>query len=131
MMREKFDLNQKEEVQRKILFILLVSIFLIVIKGIYNQSNNINQDKVLTPAFLIASFSFCIIYSFNAFTTGNLVRNWSSYRIYNAIYNFLKNKKRMGDKEALRTTTKVFGFFTLGLAIVCIIVGIYELNNGF
>jgi ABC-type multidrug transport system permease subunit len=93
MTRKKFKLNTKEQVQRKILNIIIVFIVLIIIKGIYNQSNNIDQDNILFPFFLILSIIFCAIYSFNAFTSGNIVRNWSSIRIFTTIYNYLIGKR--------------------------------------
>jgi len=114
----------------KLVYILLVFIFLILVKGIFNQLNNINQDKVLAPVFLILCFIFCIIYSANAFTTGNLVRNWSSPLIFRSIFNKIKKRKVISDEMAVRKTTIYFGYFTLNLALICIIVLIYYLYDG-
>ena len=130
MTRKKFKLNNKEKVQRKILNIIIVFIVLIIIKGIYNQSNNIDQDNILFPFFLILSIIFCAIYSFNAFTSGNIVRNWSSIRIFTTIYNYLKGKRNFSDEKAIKISTNFFGIFTLTLIIICIAVGIYSLYTG-
>src|SRR5665647_3110811 len=120
-MREKFELNAKEKTQRKILIVLIICIVLIIAQGIFNQSNNINQDAILYPAFLSLSVIFCTIYSINAFTSGNLVKNWSSPLIFTSIFNQIRSKNLMSDEKAAKITTKIFGFFTLILAVICII----------
>ncbi len=129
-MRKKFTLDIKEQLQRKVLNVLIVFIILVIVKGIFNQSNNINQDDILAPLFLGLTVVFCAIYSFNAFTSGNIVRNWSSLQIFSGIQNQLKNKTLMSDEKATRITIKIFGAFTVILALVCIIIAIHSFYTG-
>ena len=70
------------------------------------------------------------MYSFNAFTSGNIVKNWSSLLIFSAIFNRIKNKSLMPDEKAIKITTKIFGVFTLILAVVCIVIGIHSFYTG-
>lgn len=128
-MIKKSEPTLSEKKISKLVYILLVFIFLILIKGVFNQLNNINQDKVLAPVFLILCFIFCVIYSANAFTTGNLVRNWSSPLIFRSIFNKIKKRKIISDEIAIKKTTFYFGYFTLNLALICIIALIYYLYN--
>lgn len=120
-MREKFKLSSIEKIEQDILRVILVLDFTVIAKGIYNQSNNIDQDRILFPAFLTLSILFCLIYTINSFTTGNLVKNWASTEIYTFIFNFIKNKKTISDENAQRLTTKIFGYFTLAIAVVIIL----------
>lgn len=68
-MPEKFKLSAIEKIEEDILRIILVSDFTVIGKGMYNQSNNIDQDNILFPAFLILSILFCLIYTINSLTT--------------------------------------------------------------
>lgn len=129
-MIKKTEPSLSEKKLSKIVYVLLVFIFLILAKGLFNQHNNINQDKVLAPVFLILCIIFCIIYSANAFTTGNLVRNWSSPLIFMKIFNRIKKRNIMSDENAIKKTTFYFGYFTMNLALICIIVLIYYLYDG-
>jgi hypothetical protein len=129
-MIKKTEPSLSEKKLSKIVYILLVFIFLILAKGMFNQYNNINQDKVLAPVFLILCIIFCVIYSANAFTTGNLVRNWSSPLIFMKIFNRIKKRNIISDEKAIKKTTFCFGYFTMNLALICIIVLIYYLYNG-
>ena len=129
-MIKKTEPSLSEKKLSKIVYILLVFIFLILAKGMFNQHNNINQDKVLAPVFLILCIIFCVIYSANAFTTGNLVRNWSSPLIFMKIFNRIKKRNIISDEKAIKKTTFYFGYFTMNLALICIIVLIYYLYNG-
>lgn len=120
-MREKFKLRPIEKIEQDILRVILILDFTVIAKGIYNQSNNIDQDNILFPAFLILSILFCLIYTINSFTAGNLVKNWASTEIYTFIFNFIKNKKTITDENAQRLTTRIFGFFTLAIAVGMIV----------
>ena len=95
----------------------------------YNESNNINKNNILAPNFLIISFIFCIVYGVNAFTTGNVVKNWVNYQIFDIVFNFVKSRKMISDDKAMVVTTKIFGAFILGLGFLLFIMGfIYYLN---
>ena len=123
-MREKTGLNSKEKVLIEILRILLIFIAAILIKGMYNQSNHIDEDYFLVPAFCTLSEIFCLIYTFNAFTTGNLVRRWASTPIFTPLFHFIKSKNQLTDNKALNLTTKAFGIFTFIVFVIIIITEI-------
>ncbi len=123
-MRKKNKLNSIEKTEQEILRVLLVFIFSIGFKGMYNESNNINQNHTLIPLFIIVSFLFCIIYGLNAFATGNIVKNWVNDQIFNALVNFFKIRRAASDDKAITLTTKVFGIFMLCIAASLLIAGI-------
>ena len=128
-MRKKSQLYSREIIWQDILRVLLLLIILIVLKGMYNESNNINQNNILVPNFLIIAFIFCIVYGVNAFTTGNVVKNWVNYQIFDIVFNFVKSRKMISDDKAMVVTTKIFGAFILGLGFLLFIMGfIYYLN---
>ena len=128
-MRKKSQLYSREIIWQDILRVLLLLIILIVLKGMYNESNNINQNNILAPNFLIIAFIFCIVYGVNAFTTGNVVKNWVNYQIFDIVFNFVKSRKMISDDKAMVVTTKIFGAFILGLGFLLFIMGfIYYLN---
>ena len=128
-MRKKSQLYSREIIGQDILRVLLLLIILIVLKGMYNESNNINQNNILFPNFLIIAFIFCIVYGVNAFTTGNVVKNWVNYQIFDIVFNFVKSRKMISDDKAMVVTTKIFGAFILGLGFLLFIMGfIYYLN---
>ena len=117
-MRKKSQLYSREIIWQDILRVLLLLIILIVLKGMYNESNNINQNNILVPNFLIIAFIFCIVYGVNAFTTGNVVKNWVNYQIFDIVFNFVKSRKMISDDKAMVVTTKIFGAFILGLGFL-------------
>lgn len=123
-MREMFELNSKEKTLQEILRGLLILIFSLIAKGMYNDYNRLDENYILVPAYLIFSEIFCIIYIVNAFTNGNLVRKWASTPIFNAIFFFIKRNSIMTDDKALKLTTKIFGVFILIIAILLFIAGI-------
>lgn len=123
--RDFFPLNRREKVLREILRSLLIIIISTIIMGIINQNHKINQDYILVPIFATASEFFCIIYAYNAFTTGNLVRRWANDSVLISIYNFIQSKIHTTDKKTLKLTTYIFGIFTLIILSVAIL---FELN---
>ncbi len=120
-MINKFELNKVEKVERIFLRINGIAIAAIVIKGIYNQENNIDQDYVLYPAILILCTTFCSVYTVNAFISGNLVGNWGNQAIFTSIFNLVKSKSLITDEKATKITIKVSGFFTLSIACFCLV----------
>ena len=128
-MREKNKLNSREKIEQDILRVLIVLICSITIKGMYNESNNIDQNYILVPNFLIVSFLFCLIYGINAFTTGNVVQNWVNTRVFDALFIFIKTKKVISDDKAITLTTKLFGVVILIFAVILIISGIIYYNK--
>jgi hypothetical protein len=124
-MQEKIKLKGKEKLLQDILRVVLFSDFAVILKGMYNQSKNIDQDNILVPSFLILSIFFCSIYGINAFTSGNLVNNWASTNIFNHIYNFFTYKLGFSSSKAQNYTIRIFGSFTLLIAlglIMCIYI---------
>lgn len=128
-MIKKNEENINEKKLGYILCMLFLFIVIILLKGIFNEQNKINQDNILVPSLLISCFTFCILYSFNAFTSGNLVRNWSSALIYKIIFNRIKKKNVLPDKYAHKKTIYYFGYFSLALALISIMYFIYFLNT--
>jgi hypothetical protein len=102
-MQEKIKLKGKEKLLQDILRVVLFSDFAVILKGMYNQSKNIDQDNILVPSFLILSIFFCSIYGINAFTSGNLVNNWADVSA-SQLDAFLK----LSEKEKLNYTNKGF-----------------------
>ena len=123
-MRKKNKLNSIEKREQEILRVLLVFIFSIGFKGMYNESNNIDQNYILIPIFITVSFLFCLIYGVNAFSTGNIVKNWVNYQIFDSLANFIKIRKKVSDDKAITLTTKAFGIFMLSIAAFLLVAGI-------
>ena len=123
-MRKKNKLNSRELILQDILRVLLLLVILIVLKGMYNESNSINQNEILIPNFLIIAFLFCLIYGIDAFTTGNVVQRWVNNQIFESVFNLVKSKKIISDEKAEVFTTKIFGTFILGFALLLIAIGI-------
>lgn len=115
--REEYKLNSKEQVKQTILRILLFMSFVVVAKGIYNENKNINQDFLLWPIFSISSGFFCLIYSINAFTTGNLVRRWVNDTIFNYFIFSIQKRKLMTEKKAIDLATKILGIIILFISV--------------
>lgn len=130
-MRQKFELNKVEQKMRKTLLLIMIAVTLLVVKGILNDSNDINQNNILAPSVLLLCIIFCTIYTINAFTTGNLVKNWSHPFIFELIIKFIKKSKSIEDKNAINVTTKIFGLFTfiLGLLFLTIFTYCFSTNN--
>lgn len=130
-MRQKFELNKIEVKMRKVLLLIMITITLLVVKGILNDSNAVNQNIILAPTVLFLCIIFCTIYTLNAFTSGNLVRNWAHPLIFDFIFNQIKDKQLINIINATKTTTKIFGVFTLILGIFFVSILTYCLytNN--
>jgi hypothetical protein len=133
-MQQKHALNSIEIKEQEILRGLLVLLLATILKGLYNEAKNIDQNYVLVPALLIICILFCVIYGINAFTTGNLVNNWANTQLYNVIFNYFTNKRGLPEDRAMRFTIRMFGVFTFSLAIVCSILlflfNIKKINPG-
>jgi uncharacterized membrane protein len=130
-MEKRVQLSRNEKRQQTILLIIFIGVILVIVKGILNQSNHIDQDHILFPIFLIQSCIFCIVYSVNAFTTGNLVRKWGSHALFNFISDQVKNNKQsITDERAEKITAKIFGVFTGILAALAIATFIQSLHTG-
>lgn len=129
-MQKQNELNRKEKTQREIIKILIFLIVVIVIKGIYNQSNGIDQDYILFPAFLGISSIFCFIYTFNAFKSGNIVKNWANTKIFTFLFNHFKKNKLISDDIANKKAIKIFGLFIFVLGLISLIVGFFWFYTG-
>jgi len=120
-MQEKIKLKGNEKILQDILRIILFTDFAVILKGMYNQRNNIDQDYILGPSFLILSILVCCIYGINAFTAGNLVNNWANTDIFNLLYAFFNNKLGYSRLKAKNYTIRIFGYFillvTLGIIV--------------
>jgi len=116
-MNRDIKLNSNEKKEQIILRSFLLFIAVIIFKGIYNQNCGIDQDYILWPLFLTVAGLFCLIYSINAFTTGNLVKRWASDYIFKFLFTLLKRNKLRTDDEASKLTTRLFGIFTLIISI--------------
>jgi len=114
-------LNSREKKDQTVLRILLILIAIVIAKGIYNDSHHINQDYILMPLVLNLSALFCIIYSINAFTTGNIVYKWAATSIFSYIFLQVKRRTTKTDDEAIKFTIRLFGFFVLFLAAIAFI----------
>jgi hypothetical protein len=121
-MQQKRALNSIEIKEQEILRGLLVLLLATILKGLYNEAKNIDQNYVLVPALFIICILFCIIYGINAFTTGNLVNNWSNTQLFNVIFNYFRNKRELPADKAMRYTTRMFGVFTFSLAAICTVL---------
>jgi len=119
--REMFPLNRNEKILREVLRIILFVIFSAIIKGCFNQSNNIDEDNILVPIVSTASELFCMFYIANAFTSGNLVRRWANDSVFASVFNFIQTKKNTTDEKALKLTTKAFGIFAMFLLGITIL----------
>ena len=113
--REFFPLTSNEKILREILRSLGIIIFSVILKGMFNQHNSIDQDHILVPIVCTAIELYCILYVINAFTTGNLVRRWASDAVLTSVYNFIQTKKQTSDEKTLELTTKTFGIFMIAL----------------
>ena len=130
-MTEKFKLNNIEQKMRKALLLIMITITMLVVKGILNDSNNANQNNILAPSVLLLCIIFCVIYTINAFTSGNLVKNWSHPLVFIFILDQIKNKKSFDNNKAISVTTKIFGIFTfiLGVFFLSIFAYCLYINN--
>ena len=108
--------------------IIIFSDISVILKGMYNQSNNIDQDYILIPIFLILSILFFSIYSINAFTSGNVVNNWANTNIFNYIYMYLAHNIGYSSVKARAYSIKAFGVFTFLIALGLIIYGYLNYN---
>ena len=111
--REMFPLTFNEKILRKVLRSLILIIFSIIFQGILNQNRGIDQDYILVGLFSSVAEIFCILYTINAFTTGNLVRRWANDAIRTEVFNFIQNKKQTSDEKTLELTTKTLGIFMI------------------
>lgn len=123
--REFYPLNNKEKIIREILRILLVIIFSIIIKGIYNESNRINEDHILVPICSTAGEVFFILYVINAFSSGNLVRRWVNDSVLTYIFNLIQTIRKTNDEMTMKLSTRLLGIFGF---IILIIIILWELN---
>jgi hypothetical protein len=120
-MQEKIKLKGNEKILQDILRVILFTDFAVILKGMYNQSKNIDQDYILGPSCLILSISVCSIYGINAFTSGNLVNNWANTDIFNYLYTFFTYKLGYSSLKAKNYTIRTFGSFILLIALGIII----------
>jgi len=109
--REAFPLTRNEKIVREILRFLLLIIACVIVKGMLNQNQNVNEDDLLVPICATAIQIFLVLYIFNAFTTGNLVRRWANDSIRIAVFNFIKENLKTDDAKATKFTTYFFGVF--------------------
>ena len=124
----KYRLTKAEEIQRKVLACCGLCLPLIIFAGSATSSAHLDKNYIIQPVllFLLLFFTiiFCCIYSFNAFTTKNIVRNWAHPRIFTFVLD-LFNSSKITYEKAERITVFIFGFFTLAIAIGCLILCIY------
>ena len=118
--REMFPLTFNEKILRKVLRSLILIIFSIIFQGILNQNRGIDQDYILVGLFSSVAEIFCILYTINAFTTGNLVRRWANDAIRTEVFNFIQNKKQTSDEKTLELTTKAFGVQIIAVLVFVI-----------
>jgi hypothetical protein len=123
--REFYPLNSKEKITREILRALLLIIFYVILKGIFNENHQISQDDILVPICATAGEIFFVLYVANAFTSGNLVRRWVNDAVLVYIFNFIQTTWKMSDEKTMKLSTQVMGVF--GLIILLIII-LWELN---
>lgn len=127
----KVDLTHSEKIQEKLILISAFTIILIFIKEIiFEGNNNDKQAKFFLLSVLLMGSVLCLIYTFNAFTTGNIVKKWSNHYLFDSINLKFKKKFRISDKKSTELTIKLFGTFTLILSIYWIILIIYKLQIG-
>ena len=112
-MKEIFKLSYIEKIAQKTLLILLLILAVVMIKGIYNQDNKIDQNFILVPCAYVIGILFLIIYSINGFTSGNIVRNWIICNkltgpIFHSILTIIKSRNKMTPDNAIILTTKIF-----------------------
>lgn len=123
--RELFPLNRYEKILREIFRILLIIIFLTIAIGCFDQSNNIDDNKILVPIVSTAGEIFCILYIINAFTSGNLVRRWANDNLLLSIYNFMQKRGNYSYKRSMALTTKTLGY---SMIILLFIVISFQIN---
>ena len=70
-MKEYFELNRKEKRQEWLLLSACILLFLIIIKGVYNQEHNIDQDNILIPLFFLFGGIF-FLDSFPSFSNSHV-----------------------------------------------------------
>lgn len=66
-----------------------------------------------------------MIYIFNAFTTGNLVRRWANDGILTFLFNLIKSKRSTSDEKTMELATKGFGIFGVIVFITVILLELY------
>lgn len=120
-MKEIFKLSYIEKIAQKTLLILLLILAVVMIKGIYNQDNKIDQNFILVPCAYVIGILFLIIYSINGFTSGNIVRNWIICNkltgpIFHSILTIIKSRNKMTPDNAIILTTKIFA--TVSMCII-------------
>ena len=120
-----YPLTKNEKVLREVLRVLLFIIVIVNLYGMYNQDKGINQDHFLVPVFCTAAEIFFMIYIFNAFTTGNLVRRWANDGILTFLFNLIKSKRSTSDEKTMELATKGFGIFGVIVFITVILLELY------
>lgn len=123
--REFFTLTNNEKMLRDLLRVLLVLIFAVIAKGIFNQNSQVNQDAFLVPSMATLSQLFCGLYAYNAFSTGNLARRWVNAALFAALFNLIQTTRKTSDERTLVLTTRAFGVFIIGAMLLTIL---WELN---
>lgn len=120
-MKQIFKLSPIEKTAQKALLILLLILAVVIIIGIYNQDNKIDQDFILVPCMYVIGLLFLIIYTINGFTSGNIVRNWIignklTGPVFHSIFTIIKSRNKMSPDNAIILTTKIFA--TVSMCII-------------
>jgi len=127
----KLKLSNSEKIQEKLILMSTLSIIILVIGDvIFEFNNNDKPAKFFLLSVLFMASILCFTYTFNAFTTGNIVKKWSNHSLFDTIGIKLKNQFRISDQKSTALSIKLFGTFTLILSITWIILIIYKLQMG-
>ena len=123
--REFFTLTNNEKMLRDLLRVLAMLIFAVIVKGIFNQNSEVNQDAFLVPSMATLSQLFCVLYAYNAFTTGNLARRWANAALFAVLFNGIQSLFKTDDERTLVLATRAFGVFIIGAMLLTVL---WELN---
>jgi hypothetical protein len=95
--------------------------------GIYNQSNGINQDKILVPLLLLFFAGMFLTFSYAAFKLYKFVPD-SLLFIYPFIVMFIRYLTSLSEEACKNMATRVIGVILLLSSIVFIAFAVFSLT---
>jgi len=126
-MKEYFELNRKEKRQEWLLLSVSILLFLIVIKGVYNQEHNIDQDNILIPLFFLFGGIFFLIYGMNGLRKGNLTPKWTPFLLFQIALFLTKRLTSLTEENTREFVKKIMGILGLIIGTGLLIIGIFSL----
>ncbi|HKZ68275.1 MAG TPA: hypothetical protein VJ111_18030 [Chitinophagaceae bacterium] len=126
-MKEYFELDPNEKKQEWLLLSLAILVFLIIIKGVYNQQYNIDQDRILLPLLFFIGGTFFFIYGLNGLGKGNLTPKWTPFLIFQISIFLTKRFTSLSAEKARQFVKRSLGVLGLLIGIGLLIISILTL----